>query len=241
MLTIFSLMGIQVHAQNSFLPVLTEGKVWYCAQTYYTADFDLPFTMTVCGDTIAGEQTCKKLCFEYGRSEGYPELTVIHGNEAAWEDDGALYYWGWDDESEDYAPLQVCNFGLNVGDDAWNSKVVKVDTIEVRGVQRRRLTLDYVPDIVWVEGIGVNIDKWPRLCEEVVPSDFLWNRVDSCYEDGKLIFTKEDFFAPAVTNGISTAKSATTDDDRIYDLSGRRIECPNAKGIYIKKGRKILR
>lgn len=158
------------------------------------------------------------------------------------EQDGRLYCL----EPTEYSagvydtPRLICDFNLEVGDSAWYSHVTKVDTIEVRGVQRKRITLkDSRNFSIWVEGIGPLISGWPS--DEPLPSNgHLFDIIESCYENGELIFTRDDFFAPAVSAGISSVVADEAFDGRIYDLSGRVVEQPSANGIYIRNGRKMV-
>lgn len=125
---------------------------------------------------------------------------------------------------------------LNVGDSAWNSVVTKVDTIEVRGITRRRIFIGDSKLDIWVEGIGAYCDGWPSS----LPRHNAYDCILACYENGELIFTQEDFFAPAVTTGISLTETTQKADDAIYDLQGRRVDKPTSNNIYIQRGRKFV-
>ena len=64
---------------------------------------------------------------------------------------------------------------------------------------------------------------------------------NACYEDGKCIFTKDDFTAPAITAGITRPSSVTTHQHpTTYDLQGRPLTTMPGKGVLEKKGRKTI-
>jgi hypothetical protein len=64
----------------------------------------------------------------------------------------------------------------------------------------------------------------------------------SCYENGECVFTSQDFNTASgindfrATSGLTKAKSS-----EYYDLQGRRLAAPPAKGVYIQNGRKVLK
>lgn len=197
-----------------------------------------PFTLEVRGDSVAYDMSCKKVyCSTPPESERPKDFTYL-----AFEQDGRLYCL----EPTEYhtavydTPRLLCDFHLEVGDSAWYSHVTKVDTIEVRGVQRKRITLKDARNFaVWVEGIGPLKNGWPTDVPQA-SDGHICDLIDSCYENGELIFTREDFFAPAVSAGISSLTADETFDGRIYDLSGRIVEQPRANSIYFRNGRKFV-
>lgn len=235
-LIVFALLANAAKAQG-YLPILTEGKVWNCVD-YNDCQEKNRFSMEVCGDTAAYGYDCKKIYF-YRDIERTQRMKFVY---KAYEEGGRLYALepGEDVTNRNYdTPCLLCDFNLEVGDSAWFSHVTKVDTIEVRGVQRKRITLQYPLDFgIWVEGIGPFVSSWPSNVEK--PTCHLFYYIESCYENGELIFTRDDFFAPAVSAGISGVAADEAFDGRIYDLSGRIVEQPMAKGIYIRNGRKFV-
>lgn len=228
LLLLLSAFATTASAQ-SFLPILSEGKTW---QFVFRHGDDEPriYTGTVDGDTIVGERNCKRIRFGLY-------------SDAAFEEDGRLYCFGpesYDDYSTDYTfPELICDFNLQVGDSAWYTHVSRVDTIEVRGVQRRRIVLD--DDwAVWVEGIGVNWEGWPSYKPVPTSSHHVETTIDSVYENGVLVFTKEDFHAPAISTAIREIDAAPARSGQMYDLSGRAIPEARKNEIYIQDGRKRL-
>ncbi|MCM1109516.1 MAG: hypothetical protein NC388_10805 [Clostridium sp.] len=63
--------------------------------------------------------------------------------------------------------------------------------------------------------------------------------LQSVYENGECIFTKEDFFAEPATD-IQEIEAGQKTDTRIYDLSGRPVTTPRPNGLYIRN-RQVFR
>lgn len=247
---LFAFLFCQAYAQQ-YLPFLTEGKVWHCIShddEPHDTDIDVPYILYVHSDTVVGDQTCKKIYYDNGKN--HSENPGGHYNDAGWEEEGKLYHFetytevifdeetGDDDLVDVTAPVLICDIGLNVGDSAMRGVVTQADTIEIRGVQRKRIVVNNYDKYVWVEGIGFNTSLWPS---QMPKHGSKYSYIDSCYVNGELIFTKDDFFAPAVTDGISTLTVSKRNDGKTYDLQGRMVEKPTAKGIYIKNGRKFVK
>lgn len=228
-----SFFGMNAAAQD-FRPILTDGKVWYCQYTYFGGAYT--YTITIDGDTIVGDKACKKAIFKGTTDRG----VAFNVPEACFEENGRLYCFDPEnEEAEEYTvPCLICDFNLNVGDAAWSGNVTKVDTIEVRGVQRRRITIDDSDSCVWVEGIGTYSDGWPTT--RPIPTNGHTETVDSVYENGQLIFTKEDFFAPAMTSSIKPTESLAKKDDKKYDLTGKAVRNIRKNEIYIQGGKKRM-
>lgn len=225
---LFSLMGTYVSAQE-FLPVLTEGKVWHYRDSLASKNRD--FTLEVRGDTVDNGRNCKKLYYESGSCT------------TRYEEDGRLFCFEPENEYSDVfdTPCLICDFNLEVGDAAWKGQVMRVDTIEVRGVQRKRIVVsDVCPQVIWVEGIGSYTNEWPSVLP-MPTNGHVMTFITECYENGELIFTKDDFFAPAVSTGIGTVTIEKKDEGRIYDLTGRPVSRFPVKGIYIQNGKKLVK
>lgn len=92
---------------------------------------------------------------------------------------------------------------------------------------------------VWVEGIGSRnaFDIIPEMESELAPPYILEDYMVECYDNGELIFTKDDFYN--TTTGI---KNVTAEDQKnadVYSVSGVKIAKPE-KGIYIQNKRKYI-
>ena len=112
----------------------------------------------------------------------------------------------------------------------------EIDKVSVNGVERKRYKFDckYI-----VEGIGCSRyifwaenNDWDESQTEVT--------LESVYENGECIFTKEDFMAPPSANESVTAETVRPADDTIYDLMGRRVVKPQPGTIYIRNGQKFI-
>lgn len=235
-LLITILFGCQIHAQN-YLPMLTNGKVWHCVE-HDDEITEYRYTISICGDTLVNGRACKIMRYEYKDGEENPYKVNKIWKSIAWEEAGAVYYTYWDGEANEYVDIQICDFNLSPGAKAWYGRITKVDTIEVHGTQRRRLTIDNDELSIWVEGIGVSSDLWPT---NGGISHGEYSCIESCYENGKLIFSQEDFLAPAISTGIGDITTTAERNVETYDLCGRKLKEPKQKGIIIQDGRKYFR
>ena len=133
-----------------------------------------------------------------------------------------------------------------------------IDTISVRGQDFRRLIffqktieggsegmLSTVEDgedtwrEIWVEGVGSQLTGIEPPKHEAPPVSNDYTRFVSCYENGVCIFTAEDF--TSVIHDLPAPQVANDNSNNgIFDLSGRRLSNPPAKGVYIEKGRKKI-
>lgn len=118
-------------------------------------------------------------------------------------------------------------------------QISSIDTIAAQGQYFRRYHLGenggYEP--LWVEGIGH--PGGPFHSANHMVNDGTLYVLLACYEDGECIFTKDDFYNPAVTSQIGVIKNAES-DVTTYDLQGRRIPegMKPQRGVYIREGKK---
>ena len=112
---------------------------------------------------------------------------------------------------------------------------VRADSIEVNGRRFAREIWKLGDDeIPIVEGVGcptglLVFEDTDNGCK----TEFL-----GCYDGDELVFSPEDFYRPAVSAGISTVTlSPSPQDQQLFDLQGRRLAAPPAKGLYIQGGR----
>ena len=215
---------IQAKSQTP-LPILTDGKVWNAVLcnvwTQYGEGEDVPYTISVCGDTIVNDKVCRKLHFQSDKNSYYG---------VAYEEDGKVYYY----TNENQCAL-LMDFNLHIGDIVSGGNIEEEDVICVNGVNRRRLTIRRDSDgnrMCWVEGIGANGEYWVDpvasiLCE-------YW-KFKSCYENGKEIFVEKDFQSEPVT-GVSSVVEDNSITSELYTISGIKIEKPLKNKIYIQNG-----
>lgn len=65
----------------------------------------------------------------------------------------------------------------------------------------------------------------------------------ACYENGKLLFSKDDFDKEAykrVENGVNSITVQKGEESATYDMGGRRINAPRKGDIYIQDGMKRM-
>jgi len=204
----FLAMQCMMAVAQDYHPLVVEGKQWkeYSEISWLNR---YEYTYTIFGDTVIDGEQYHKLYIEYtifvrpDIGEGnvfYTQPKVFFAG--LQEQDGRVYIHQYDKKRQFY------DFTLNEGDIAFENddylqRVVKVDTIAVNGILRRRLLLsEYEKGQsvmgeatgYWVEGIGGS-----RGLEN--PSDWFdigsGHYLTECIEDGRRIFTKDDFTAPA--------------------------------------------
>ncbi len=215
---------------------LTEGKVWKCITSNYSPlhdEGDTPFTVKVVGDTICDGRTMKKLHIEYEEGvKGFYSRDV-----AAYEDGGRLHAY---DSSNEVGPdILLIDMNMKVGDPIWGCyyHVTAVDTICVDGIARKRITIgDAEYKVIWVEGIGSNIDSWFTSIAVHIGE---YSMLMECYDNGKKVFSNTDFSLPA-TSSINQPTADPLKNGKAYDLSGRRINPEKHHGVYIRNGEKRI-
>ena len=70
--------------------------------------------------------------------------------------------------------------------------------------------------------------------------EYTWTDLDSCYEDGKRIFTYEDFYKEPITSSIRKSSAKGKGEKVVFDLQGRIVTTPQKNGLYIKNGKKFI-
>lgn len=215
---------------------LTEGKVWKCVTSNYSPlhdEGDTPFTVKVVGDTICDGRTMKKLHIEYEEGvKGFYSRYI-----GAYEEGGRLH--AYDSDNEVGPDILLIDMNMKVGDPIWGSyyHVTAVDTICVDGIARKRITLgDAEYKVIWVEGIGSNIDSWFTSIAVHIGE---YSMLMECYDNGKKVFSNTDFSLPA-TSSINQPTADPLNNGKAYDLSGRRINPAKHHGVYIRNGEKRI-
>lgn len=232
-----------------------EGRRWSQAYFYYL-DIETnpykPFDEYLSGDTIIDGRHGLKL---YRTFEWKDMKDQVVG--ALYEEDHKVYAnmageQGW---------KLLYDFKLNAGDICGSYRVLGVDTIQVQGVSYRRMSMieeealknwenglyEGMPEDdfyrihtgYWVEGIGsdeglLHLGSWGYYSS----NSYMFNQ---CSDDGKVIFTLDDFKkAPTSTiRGLAPAagRDAVTE---VYTLGGRLVSKGHGlpslpKGLYIVK------
>ena len=70
--------------------------------------------------------------------------------------------------------------------------------------------------------------------------DYTLHWMDSCYEDGKRIFTYEDFYKEPITSSISKSSAKGKGEKVVFDLQGRIVTTPQKNRLYIKNEKKFV-
>ena len=234
-----ALLCINAKAQE-YKPMLTDGKEWHCIYDVIGADgtYDdngtWAYTIKVDGDSIIDGTTYKKLYYEY--TDSVPRNQEKAFCIAALEKDRKIYQRN--NNNDDL----LLDFNLHPGDiisPQARATIADEYDIDVRGTKYRYIKLsDYG---TWVEGIGTDDMFYTILVENwgYYPVPYhTGNSMVSCYDNGELLFTKEDFRLN--TNGIHNIQQSATDNESAYNLAGQPIATPQKGSIFIKGGRKIL-
>lgn len=215
---------------QQYQPILSDGKEWHVVKHSVWTPFgmgeDVPYTITVCGDTLVDGRDCRKLCFESSQTKFY---------KAGYEERGKLYLF-FDGVSDNVSTLLI-DMNLHKGDVLdTEANIVNEDTICVNGVLRKRLTIGEDGGY-WVEGIGSNNDYvWASLIERV--TTYYWT-FEQCYENGNLVFRKEDFSSAPITSVKSLTIGQQSGSD-LYDVTGSKVLAPQRNHIYITNGKKMI-
>ena len=218
-----------------YKPLLTDGKCWKVKKYYYLSpEVGVSYiTYTVVGDTLIGKRVCKKIKIEnVGESTPDPIMHV------AYEDNQKVY-----EINDSGKETMLFDFNIHKGDVLMEGiSVENEDYIVVDGIERRRLTIsaasDYDGTTYWVEGIGTNNGWFIGYTEHPISVGLA---LVECSENGKIIFTADDF---KQTNKISNIKYQPVAHDKYYTLDGRTLGSDVKalkSGVYIVNGKKVVR
>lgn len=236
----------QLYSQEAkYLPVLTDGKMWKLSYNKYTgcSAKDIPdayMTITVDGDTAVGDMACKKLLVNYGSivSVTGPEFIV------AYEQDGKVWWVGDEKDRNLFIDMNLHKWDI-IGDDNCENFVAHEDSVVIGGVRRKRLWIDSgiecppeVSTYSMVEGIGLSMDLLSPYMG--LNGGFYFHRMLACYDNGKCIFTAEDFEKEEET-GITDSKADSHAESTTYDLQGRRRSNFSKGEIYVRNRKKYMK
>lgn len=179
------------YAQHyEYVPFVNEGVVWsYCDVVSVGSDeYDLKYSQyNFSGDTIINDRTYKKLFKHDCSSNG---LYYI----ASMREEGKKVYTVY---SGDLQEKLIYNFGLAVGDsmqspydDTYYYRVIKIDTIEVASVERKRIQLDFD---TWIEGIGT-LDRFMMYPLQAIPLYELGIRINYQKQGVGIIYKTNEWY-----------------------------------------------
>lgn len=242
---VFALLCISTAGAEEYKPMLTDGKMWKCVtKGDHFNSGDASFTVTVVGDTIVNGKACKKLQYdgetEFGKKIDYCRV--------AYEEDGKVYtkdlpfYFEYEDKF-----ILVFDFNMHKNDKTADdhTTVEAEDYVYVDGEKVHRVKFGITDrngiSPVWVEGVGPNTDFILFTPPTYIPTTTGGSDIDymlECYDNGKLIYTADDFLKGWDTNGIALPTAEKTARGNAYDISGKPTNAPHKGEIYIRDGKK---
>lgn len=236
-LTIMFLLLVSFAEAQEYRPMLTDGKEWHCFRRVALSDVDWEpngewtYTIKVVGDSLINGVAYKKMCREYTQDVPSGESRCTYF--AAIEKDRKVYSY------HEEGDVLYLDFSLHEGDCVTGNPefvVTNEETFEAKNRQYRRLVLN---GYVWVEGIGCRnaFEIIPEMGIELAPPYILEDYMVECYDNGELIFTKDDFYN--TTTGIENVTAEDQKNADVYSISGVKIAKPE-KGMYIQNKRKYI-
>lgn len=236
-LTIMFLLLVSFAEAQEYRPMLTDGKEWHCFRRVALSDVDWDpngewtYTIKVVGDSLINGVAYKKMCREYTQDVPSGERRCTYF--AAIEKDRKVYSY------HEEGDVLYLDFSLHEGDCVTGNPefvVTNEETFEAKNRQYRRLVLN---GYVWVEGIGCRnaFEIIPEMGIELAPPYILEDYMVECYDNGELIFTKDDFYN--TTTGIENVTAEDQKNADVYSISGVKIAKPE-KGMYIQNKRKYI-
>ena len=223
------------------------GRHWY-TKTYYFG-----------GDTIVGNQPCKKLMLRYENYMNETVTTSLHC--CMFEEDARVYYYPADDVLP-ASPIMLYDFSAKPGDaivlggqredihDTVCYQVWQDGLLEKEGETFRwQLATEYNPDITyanedsdlllykWYEGIGSRFNPFVKK---------YWNKrmggaqewLYECRVAGRTIYFNS--FGETWPTNIGGLEKSSLQHNGRYTLDGKQIQSNFIHGIYIEDGKKIL-
>lgn len=255
-LSLFSFASLSTAVAYDYIPLVKEGAVWRYDMRYQTGDTQSNITFWFEGDTIIEQEKYKSLYLQVIFT--YPEYRVTRGFHSAWQEQGKkVYVWnGYLNRKELYYDFSLKKDDAmpNIYDEPEDAigTVTDEDTIEVNGIKRRRLVVNYeyeergrqqVAKAYWVEGIGSSHALSSPVAFAPGGYDYF-----EYFENGTCLFTRENFYLPrngaGTASGISSCYSENmgkTHSEDCFDLQGRRLKGEPKRGVYIKDGKKYCR
>lgn len=244
---IVTLLGLSASAQE-YKSIIKEGRTWVMAMISddITNLTEWTVVANVCGDTLVDGRTCKKI-----NVRKYPDDMKTKAREfskAVYEEDGKVYLYDYLYEGENKFSLLI-DMNLCKGDvihpihEGSNFEATSVDVADIRGEQRRRIVFEDCQyrgnPLAWVEGIGSTIDFYATPKDRI--SNWCATFILECYDNGKLVYTKDDLLKTPLPTDVSSVIGSTYNKiTGSYDLSGKRIGTPHKGEIYIKNGEKHI-
>ena len=257
-----SLSGITAMAADATetRPFIEEGKTWTVGYYRY---FDLePFMFTdyvLSGDTVIAGTVCKKMYERHYHADGTDEQTLYSA--ALTEADGRVYVYPPSSVTSgllyDFTAFIDQTLALRALTSVPEGSDVEAQVIDERDVEVGESSLhciciqdDYdvtesraqMTYTLWIDGVGGS--KGP-----------LWNchtntvglgvELISCHVGDRVIYRSSqnpDSYIRDILSGISSPttqqmKNGKSENSEYFDLTGRRLAAPPARGLYIEDGK----
>lgn len=219
----------QIKGQD-YHPLVKEGKVWNY-ESYYEQ-----YTLVIKGDTLIDGVEYKKVMRRFQARYGDDQF---HYFAAIREYDRRVYY------VPQFEPTETCLYDFNIQFSDWfrHGKVTLFNQGFVRGklfkawwfVMVYEETNRTTTGPFWVEGVGSLIGLFDVM--DITPFN-----LTSCYEDGELLFAKDDIMELlASSNAIKVVHNPSNSTSTLFDLQGRHLNTVPARGLYVKDGRKYVK
>ena len=248
-----ALTSFAQEASDSYRPFVEEGKEW--VSDTYTLSVRTKKVDYIQGDTIVNGILCKVWHQRYPEKENMGEflLPVYEVNKQVW------FFQNGDSE-----PRLAYDFGAEVGDTlvlyspnaeiyqrlrqmhrldiyeiSWKDTVVVTDYCFIAGLRCQKIRPGRqkmkdnsgIQSTYFIEGIG-SIDG-PTQNFAYGPLAIFTKLLQLCTIDNQTLYQRDDFFPSSISKPKFSSSSSS-----LFDLSGRRLSAPPAKGVYIENGQK---
>lgn len=245
-------------------PVVEDGKTWKVLDYAFNApiEYNKLYTLSIIGDSICGGRTWKKLAIT--SKETHWIKLVREENKRIFLFDkehpsGGIPLFDFNKQEGDefvVHPGLVVTEGLT-SSSPLNAKVCEDAVVFNSGYPYRAITLACdeegfigeagAAETTWLERIG-NL-TFPFSNPFVNPDEIGGHAlmVVECSVDGEVIYSDVPSNIAVVPNweeilsGINTPSNSSIHSPTLFDLQGRRLTAPPARGMFIKNGKKVIR
>ncbi len=235
-------IAIVSYSQLIYRPMLEEGKTWVYSYHHFDEEetndgtryneeiFDVTFSFQ--GDTIIGGLKYKRLIRCCNQEINYY---------AALREEGMTLFCIYAETTNEFIimefnPTKFENAGY------YGIFIDYKDTITVNEREFTRHVYESTDEdyrLVGVEGVGFDGCGLVLGMTNILPTcvcDYM--DFKACYENGECIFTQEHFHT---TSDVNATHAKERNPSQFFDLQGRRLQNKPGKGVYVSKGRKMVR
>lgn len=266
--TLLIAMGLLLFSSlqaQEYVPFVEEGKAWNFVYTaldgYWKPKYSIHYSYVLEGDTIIGGESWKKLYYEADRTYT-EELPVKELYGAMREEGGKVFFYS---KSQDMSGI-LFDFTLSIGDksptddvadDLYspfflpNGELQEREPINFESGLNTTIYRFKYEDVfwertnenIWVEGVGGVWGFYPNLEPQTSGGGFGWRESYlSCTLNGEVLVTGEEMDRLLNPTGIDQLSTCgISDQTRVFDLQGRRVTDAAQKGVYIYKGKKVIK